>query len=245
MTKKLTFLVEITEAVEAFVTGHGAYFDKRLQRWVVEGEVPPELESYVEKVRRARDFVAEKAPQCELCGCQMLLRNSTYGDFWGCSAFPRCKGKRSITAVEVDYGDSAAKNVYLYVGENNAEDEEDQDEPVSFSSDAEKPVPPTPEVDDEQLLEASSDDICKQIVDSHFKNTHASDIQKNSPQTSVGLSARADEVRKLAVEKLGPRQAKSWLEGPKVTLKGGRPADLLKTLAGCDQAESMLNDLYS
>jgi len=245
MAKKITFLVEVTEAVEAFVTGHGAYFDKRLQRWVVEGEVPPELESYVEKVKRARDFVAEKAPQCMLCGCQMLLRTSAYGDFWSCSAFPRCKGKRSITAVEDDYGESAAKSAYVYVGGNNVEDAEGQDEPVSFSTDAEKLVQPAPEVDDERSLEATADEICKQIVDSHFRKTRALESQKIHLQTPAELQVRANEIRKLAVEKLGLRQARIWLESPKISLGRQRPEDLLTTLEGCNQAEKLLNEIYS
>jgi len=39
MTKKITILAEITPAVEDFAKRHGAYFDKGLQEWVVEGEV--------------------------------------------------------------------------------------------------------------------------------------------------------------------------------------------------------------
>jgi hypothetical protein len=41
MTKTLTFLVEITPAVEAFATRHGAYFDRALKKWVVAGTVSP------------------------------------------------------------------------------------------------------------------------------------------------------------------------------------------------------------
>lgn len=69
MTKEITYLVEVTEAVEELVTRHGAYFDRNVGRWVVVGEVPAELESYVEKAKRVRKYVAEKTPQCELCRC--------------------------------------------------------------------------------------------------------------------------------------------------------------------------------
>lgn len=33
-------------------------------------------------------------PDCPLCGKPMRRRTSTKGDFWGCSAFPDCKGTR-------------------------------------------------------------------------------------------------------------------------------------------------------
>jgi Topoisomerase DNA binding C4 zinc finger len=35
-------------------------------------------------------------PICPICRTKMKLRTSEYGDFWGCSSFPKCKGKRKI-----------------------------------------------------------------------------------------------------------------------------------------------------
>lgn len=35
-------------------------------------------------------------PNCPLCGKPMRRRTSTKGDFWGCSAFPDCKGTRPL-----------------------------------------------------------------------------------------------------------------------------------------------------
>jgi ssDNA-binding Zn-finger/Zn-ribbon topoisomerase 1 len=132
MTKQLTYLVEVTGAVEDWITSHGAYFDKNVSRWVVEGEVPPELESYVEKPKRVRNHLAERTPQCELCGCQMLLRNSTYGEFWSCSAFPRCKGKRSVAAD--DYGLCMTGDEFSYVEENAVQAQDNRDKSVDFSA---------------------------------------------------------------------------------------------------------------
>lgn len=58
--------------------------------------------------------------------------------------------------------------------------------------------------------------------------------------------ARRDEIRNAALEKLGsPQQAKKWLESPKISLQGRRPAELLGTLDGCEQVQKMLDDLYS
>jgi ssDNA-binding Zn-finger/Zn-ribbon topoisomerase 1 len=31
-------------------------------------------------------------PKCGECGSPMILRESRYGKFWGCSRFPQCKG---------------------------------------------------------------------------------------------------------------------------------------------------------
>lgn len=39
---------------------------------------------------------ATDAPDCPQCGKQMRRRKSARGDFWGCSAYPDCKGIRSI-----------------------------------------------------------------------------------------------------------------------------------------------------
>jgi four helix bundle suffix protein len=37
---------------------------------------------------------AVDAPDCPQCGKPMRRRKSVKGDFWGCSAFPECKGTR-------------------------------------------------------------------------------------------------------------------------------------------------------
>ncbi len=42
---------------------------------------------------RAKQQTAD-APECPLCGKPMRRRKSAKGDFWGCSAFPDCKGTR-------------------------------------------------------------------------------------------------------------------------------------------------------
>jgi four helix bundle suffix protein len=37
---------------------------------------------------------AGDAPECPQCGKSMRRRKSAKGDFWGCSAYPDCKGTR-------------------------------------------------------------------------------------------------------------------------------------------------------
>lgn len=42
------------------------------------------------------DPVPEDAPACPECGAPMRLRHGPYGEFWGCSAHPTCKGRRPV-----------------------------------------------------------------------------------------------------------------------------------------------------
>ncbi len=44
------------------------------------------------------DAIKEKTEgdTCPFCGAALLLRKGKYGDFWGCSAYPRCRFTRKI-----------------------------------------------------------------------------------------------------------------------------------------------------
>ena len=44
----------------------------------------------------AREQAKLASPECPLCGKFMRRRNSATGQFWGCSAFPDCKGTRPM-----------------------------------------------------------------------------------------------------------------------------------------------------
>lgn len=44
----------------------------------------------------AREQAKLASPECPLCGKSMRRRNSATGQFWGCSAFPDCKGTRPM-----------------------------------------------------------------------------------------------------------------------------------------------------
>ena len=142
MPKTLTFLIEVTPAVEAFVTRYGAYFDNASRRWVVQGEVPVELASYIEKVRRPRDYIAQSTPQCPLCGCLLLLKPSKRGPFWSCSAFPSCKGARSLESEDAD---EAVNDLELLpVAEYIYDIDKNYKEQAFFSADLVDTGPPTP-----------------------------------------------------------------------------------------------------
>jgi len=132
MTKKITILVEITPAVEGFAKRHGAYFDKRLLSWVIEGEVPRELESFVQKTKRTRDYVVERVPQCPRCGSQMRLRPSTGGEFWGCSTYPRCKGTRSLEAEDDQFEEPEYEG--LIYGTKAVDELADEPHSMSYST---------------------------------------------------------------------------------------------------------------
>lgn len=38
----------------------------------------------------------EEIPSCPICKKDMVLKNGMYGEFWGCSKYPKCKGHRNI-----------------------------------------------------------------------------------------------------------------------------------------------------
>jgi four helix bundle suffix protein len=48
------------------------------------------------KRMEAREKSREASPRCPLCNQPMRRRNSAKGEFWGCLAFPECKGSRPI-----------------------------------------------------------------------------------------------------------------------------------------------------
>jgi len=51
--------------------------------------------------KRGEQQAADNVPECPECGKSMKRRTAKQGiragkDFWGCSAFPKCRGTRSI-----------------------------------------------------------------------------------------------------------------------------------------------------
>ncbi len=48
----------------------------------------------------ARGMAKEAAPDCPDCGKLMRRRRSTRGDFWGCSAYPECRGTRPVKKAQ-------------------------------------------------------------------------------------------------------------------------------------------------
>jgi restriction system protein len=63
-----------------------------------QGKVFEETGGFSERLTAKRIEAREKskpsAPECPLCGKPMRQRNSIKGGFWGCSAYPDCKGTR-------------------------------------------------------------------------------------------------------------------------------------------------------
>lgn len=44
----------------------------------------------------AREKTRDPGPECPQCAKPMRRRKSAKGEFWGCSAYPECKGTRPI-----------------------------------------------------------------------------------------------------------------------------------------------------
>jgi len=53
-------------------------------------------ERLMSKRIEAREKNLPPSPECPQCGKPMKKRKSAKGDFWGCSAFPDCKGTRPV-----------------------------------------------------------------------------------------------------------------------------------------------------
>jgi len=49
-----------------------------------------------ERKRFQRTYNYGTPPRCPKCNMLMLVRESSYGHFWGCIDFPSCWGKRSV-----------------------------------------------------------------------------------------------------------------------------------------------------
>lgn len=65
----------------------------------VQGKTFEEIGGFGERLMARRIETREQqknvdAPECPQCGKPMRRRKSAKGDFWGCSAFPDCKGTR-------------------------------------------------------------------------------------------------------------------------------------------------------
>lgn len=50
----------------------------------------------VEAKREQCQTIDDDAPRCPLCGAPMKLRHGVRGDFWGCTAYPTCRGTRPV-----------------------------------------------------------------------------------------------------------------------------------------------------
>ena len=65
-----------------------------------QGKAFEETGGFSERLTAKRIETREQAklasPECPLCSKPMRRRNAATGQFWGCSAFPDCKGTRPI-----------------------------------------------------------------------------------------------------------------------------------------------------
>lgn len=49
------------------------------------------------KAKHIEDIrAAQESTVCPFCGAELVIRHGKYGDFWGCSSYPKCKFKRKI-----------------------------------------------------------------------------------------------------------------------------------------------------
>jgi ssDNA-binding Zn-finger/Zn-ribbon topoisomerase 1 len=61
---------------------------------------------------KSSDLAAQPAKaKCPKCGASMVLRHGKFGQFYGCSRFPRCRGTRNLI-IEKDNNNLPAHNYY-------------------------------------------------------------------------------------------------------------------------------------
>lgn len=51
---------------------------------------------YYKTKSKSGNWYQKRVPQCPVCGENMVYRKGPYGEFWGCSKYPKCKGTRQM-----------------------------------------------------------------------------------------------------------------------------------------------------
>jgi len=67
------------------------------EQFLEEGGFREKMYQTRREVRETRIPDNDDAPRCPECGKTMKPRSSRRGDFWGCSAYPKCRGTREKT----------------------------------------------------------------------------------------------------------------------------------------------------
>lgn len=94
--------VAVANAILVLITRTLATLDRLLRRvaedFMRNGGATERMTAARVAYRRGRGQAVdgEEAPKCPKCGAPMRVRNGPYGEFWGCSAHPTCKGRRPI-----------------------------------------------------------------------------------------------------------------------------------------------------
>ena len=42
-------------------------------------------------------------PYCKYCGAKKVKRQGKFGEFWGCSNYPKCKGRAKTTKAKTNW----------------------------------------------------------------------------------------------------------------------------------------------
>lgn len=86
--------LNIPWAMRNFAATKGAQREQKTGTWFFSGELPTELLEFVIEPIRTRE--PDQAPTCPVCGSVMCKRynGADKSPFWGCPAYPRCKGRK-------------------------------------------------------------------------------------------------------------------------------------------------------
>lgn len=46
---------------------------------------------------------------CRACGCKLARRCGKFGEFWGCTGYPRCKQTMTLREAELEWDEEESK----------------------------------------------------------------------------------------------------------------------------------------
>jgi len=86
----LVMLTRVLRMFDGLLKNHGEEFRQK-------GGIKERMTAARVEARRAVEQSGDcDAPKCPQCGGAMRLRHGTRGDFWGCMAYPTCRGTRQV-----------------------------------------------------------------------------------------------------------------------------------------------------
>ena len=93
----ITQTPDLAERLEDTLSALPALYDADEVRVIADRVLPlTDVDSSV-KAKHIQDIRdAQESDICPWCGGELVVRHGKYGDFWGCSSYPKCKFKRKI-----------------------------------------------------------------------------------------------------------------------------------------------------
>ena len=93
----ITQSVELDEHLKRMISALPPLYSAEEVRRIADRLVPLTDVSEEVKAQHIADIrAAQESTICPFCGNELVMRHGKYGDFWGCSSYPKCKFKRKV-----------------------------------------------------------------------------------------------------------------------------------------------------